>query len=84
LLRLFSALLLGNYMRLIELCVSLWDTRTALATAEQLQRLFEPTMDERALYYLRQNPRMASLIDSGEYDPAEENRWRIAELRERV
>jgi tetratricopeptide (TPR) repeat protein len=74
----------GNYLRLIELCISLGDHQTALATAERLQKLYEPEMDERALYCLRQNPRMAKLIDSGNYDPAAQNRQRIAELRKRV
>jgi hypothetical protein len=74
----------GGYLRLIDLCVSLGDHQTALATAERLQKLFEPRMDERALYCLRQNPQMARLIDSGAYDPAAENRRRIAELRRRV
>ncbi|WP_295452666.1 hypothetical protein [uncultured Thiodictyon sp.] len=71
----------GSYMRLIELCISLGDHKTALATAERLRKLYEPKMDERALYCLRQNPRMAEPIDSGEYDPVAENRQLIAELR---
>jgi hypothetical protein len=74
----------GSYLRLIELCTSLGDHKTALATAERLQKLFEPEMDERALYCLRQNPRVAHLIDAGQYDPAAENRQRIAELRKLV
>jgi hypothetical protein len=74
----------GSYLRLIELCTSLGDHKTALATAERLQKLFEPEMDERALYCLRQNPRLARLIDSGEFDPAADNRRRIAELRKLV
>ncbi len=71
----------SNYLRLIELCTDHGDYRTALATAERMQRLFEPAMDDRTLYCLRQNPWLASLIDSGQYDPAVENRGRIAELR---
>jgi hypothetical protein len=74
----------GSYLRLIELCSDLGDHKTALATAERLQQLFEPKIDERALYCLRQNPRMAQLIDSGEYDPVADNRRRIAELRKLV
>jgi tetratricopeptide (TPR) repeat protein len=74
----------GNYLRLIELYTSLGEYETALATAERLHKLYEPKMDERALYCLRQNPRMAKLIDSGQYDPAAANRRRIAELRRRV
>ncbi len=74
----------GSYARLIELCTSLGDYKTALATAERLQKLYEPKMDERAIYCLRQNPQRAKLIDSGKYDPAAENRRRIADLRSRV
>jgi tetratricopeptide (TPR) repeat protein len=74
----------GNYDRLIELCTSLGDYETALATAERLQRLYEPKMDERALYCLRQNPQRAKRIDSGQFDPSADNRRRIAELRGRV
>jgi len=74
----------GNYQRLIELYTELGDFKTALATAEALQLLFEPTIDERALYCLRQNPYMAKLLDSGQHDPAADNRQRIAELRARI
>jgi hypothetical protein len=74
----------GNYLRLIELCTDLGEYRAALETAERLQKLFEPEMDERALYCLRQNPRIAQLIDSGQYDPVADNHRRIAELRKLV
>jgi tetratricopeptide (TPR) repeat protein len=74
----------GNYLELIELSTRLGDYRTALRAAERLQKLYEPTIDERALYCLRQNPQRAKLLDSGQYDPAAENRQRIAELRRRV
>jgi hypothetical protein len=71
----------GNYQRLMELCFSLSDHKTALATAERLQKLYEPEMDDRALYCLRQNPETARLIDSGEYNPATANREIIVYLR---
>lgn len=71
----------GNYRLLIELYELISDHRSALKIAEQLQKLYEPRMDERTLYCLRQNPQMAKLIDSGSFDPAAENRQRIAELR---
>jgi hypothetical protein len=71
----------SNYLRLIELSTGAGDHATALRTAEQLQKLYEPKMNERALYCLRQNPARAKLIDSGRYDPAAENRKRIAQLR---
>ncbi len=74
----------GSYLRLIELYTGVGDYKKALATAERLQKLYEPKMNERALYCLRQNPQRAKLIDAGKYDPAAENRRRIAELRGRV
>jgi tetratricopeptide (TPR) repeat protein len=74
----------GNYEWIIELCLKAKDYRGALAAAERLQRLFEPTMNERALYCLRQNPERARLIEAGRYDPAAENRRRIATLRARI
>jgi hypothetical protein len=49
--------------------------------AERLQDLYEPEYNERTLYCLRQNPEVARRIDSGEYDPAAENRKLIAQLR---
>jgi hypothetical protein len=74
----------GNYVRLIELFTSVNDPASALATAERLHRLFEPKMDARALYCLRQNPHRAALIDAGKLDPVAENRQRIADLKRRV
>jgi hypothetical protein len=74
----------GNYERILELQIDQQDYGAALATAERLQRLYEPKMNERALYCLRQNPERARQIEQGEYDPAAENRRRIAALRERV
>ena len=41
-------------------------------------------MDDRALYCLRQNPARAKAIDSGQLNPAAENRKRIGALREKV
>ena len=74
----------GNYSRLIELYCGQGSYRAALRFAERLQELYEPEYNERALYCLRQNPEMARLIDTGEYDPAAENRKLIAELRREV
>lgn len=74
----------GNYDRLIELYIELGDYENALAIAEKLQKLYEPTINKRTLYCLRQNPMMAKLIDSGKYDPAADNRRRIAELRQSI
>ena len=71
----------GNYERLIEMCVTIGDYATALATAEELQTLFEPQINERALYCLQQNPRMAEMLRTGQFDPAAHNRQRIDELR---
>jgi tetratricopeptide (TPR) repeat protein len=74
----------GNYERIIDLQLEAKDYRGALATAERLQRLFEPTMNKRALYCLRQNPERARMLAAGKYDPAAENRQRIAALRKRM
>jgi len=37
-----------------------------------------------ASFIAKFNPKMAKLIDSGEYDPVTDNRRLIAELRQRV
>lgn len=74
----------GNYDQAISLCCEQEAFREALEIAERLQALFEPEMDERALYCLKQNPERARQLNAGEYDPATENRDRIAQLRELV
>jgi hypothetical protein len=74
----------GNYERLIEIAMELTRYDTALETAERLQELYEPIMNQRALYCLRQNPEVARLLDAGAYDPAALNRDRIAKLRAMV
>jgi hypothetical protein len=71
----------GNYERMIELCIELGEYRRALQTAERLQQLFVPQMNERTYYCLRQNPIRAQQLESGEYNPAAENRRRIDILR---
>jgi tetratricopeptide (TPR) repeat protein len=71
----------GSYMRLIGICDELGDYRTALNAAKRLQKLFEPVVNERALYCLRQNPEQARRLDSGEYDPVAETRNLIQLLR---
>jgi hypothetical protein len=67
---------------MIDLFCKNREYRAALKLAERLQRLYEPVMDERALYCLKQNPERARQIETGEYDPAAQNRRLIAELRE--
>jgi hypothetical protein len=74
----------GNYNRLIELYCQQQQFKEALTVAESLQTLFEPEMNERTLYCLKQNPRMAEWIESGSYDPAADNRQRIADLQVRI
>src|SRR5262249_50777607 len=74
----------GGYMRLMELCYMNDEFAEALEVAERLQRLFEPVMNQRALYCLRQNPACARQIDSGKYNPGAENRRRIAFFRSKV
>jgi hypothetical protein len=69
------------YQRMIELFSKNKEYAAALEVAERLQRLFEPVMNERAMYCLKQNPARARYIETGQYDPAAENRQRIAELR---
>ena len=64
------------------MCLAAGDIAAALFAAEQLHKLYEPEMNERALYCLRQNPRMAEELRAGRYDPAAHNRQRIAELRQ--
>ena len=71
----------ANYDRMIELFTQLGNHSTALFVAEELQKLYEPEMNPRALYCLNQNPQRKALIESGQYDPVVENRRRIAELR---
>ncbi|MCA8996462.1 MAG: hypothetical protein KDA80_05750 [Planctomycetaceae bacterium] len=63
-------------------CIEMKAYREALMMAENLQILFEPYMSERTRYCLRQNPERVRQMDSGEYDPATENRKLIKELRE--
>ena len=74
----------GNYQRMIEICVGSKEYKTALIVAEELQKLYEPEMDERALYCLKQNPKAAQMIESGECDPAAENRKLIEDLKKRA
>lgn len=71
----------GLYYQMIELLSAAQEYGAALEIAERLQRLFEPKMDERALYCLNQNPERARMIASGEYNPAADNRQTIARLR---
>lgn len=74
----------GNYQRMIEICVEAKDYKTALIVAEELQKLYEPEMNERALYCLKQNPRAAQLLEAGEWDPAAENRKLMQDLQSKI
>jgi hypothetical protein len=74
----------SNYYQLIKIYCEQSKGREALAVAEELQTLFEPEINERTLYCLKQNPRRAQLIESGQYNPADENRRLIAKLREKI
>jgi tetratricopeptide (TPR) repeat protein len=74
----------GCYLQMIDLFVKNEEYQAALEIAQRLQKLFEPVMNERALYCLKQNPARARQIESGQYNPAAENRRRIAELRRLV
>ena len=74
----------SNYLRMIELYWQAGAYKEALFVAERLQKLFEPVMNERALYCLKQNPEVAQAIESGKYNPATMNRQVIAELRKKL
>lgn len=71
----------GNYQRMIQLFVQNENFKTALLVAEELHKLYEPVMDERALYCLKQNPKGKEMLESGEWDPAKENRELMEKLR---
>lgn len=71
----------SSYQHLIEIYEEAGKIDRALAGAEALQKLLEPTIHERTLYCLRQNPRVARQIDAGEYDLAAKNRQCIERLR---
>jgi hypothetical protein len=71
----------GCYFQMIDLFYKNKEYRAALKVAERLQRLFEPKMNPRALYCLKQNPARAKQLESGQYDPAAENRRVITQLR---
>jgi tetratricopeptide (TPR) repeat protein len=74
----------SSYEGLIALYTSIHDYECALVVAEKLQQLYEPEIDARAMYCLRQNPKVAKSLDSGEYNPGAENRQRIEALRKRL
>lgn len=71
----------ASYRNLIAAFSDAGEHEAALKVAEQLQTLFEPEMHPRTLVCLKQNPEVARLLESGDYDPAAENRQRITELR---
>jgi tetratricopeptide (TPR) repeat protein len=71
----------GNYYQAIDLCCNLRAYDEALELGNQLMELFEPEINERTLYCLKQNPERARMIEAGEYDPAAEARRMLAELR---
>ena len=74
----------GNYYQLIDFYTELRNDQAALEVAERLQEFFEPEMNERTLYCLKQNPERARMIETGEFDPVAENRKVIAQLREKI
>jgi hypothetical protein len=71
----------GSYQVMIELFSEMKEYRIALEVAERLQQLFEPVMDGRALYCLKQNPERARQMANGQYDPVADNRRLISRLR---
>jgi tetratricopeptide (TPR) repeat protein len=74
----------GSYQLLIDLFCDMGEYAVALDVAERLQQLFEPVMDERALYCLKQSPVRARQMESGEYDPVAETRRLISKLRRKA
>jgi hypothetical protein len=71
----------ANYQLMIELFSEMKEYRRALELAERLQQLFEPVMDERAMFCLKQYPERARQMANGEYDPVGETRALIFRLR---
>lgn len=71
----------GCHNRLIDQLVGAKKFREALEAAKVVQRLYEPEMNPRALYSLKQNPRMAELIESEQYDPRKANQDFIDQMQ---
>lgn len=74
----------GIYQRMIQLFLQSHDYKTALVVAEQLHALYEPVMNERALYSLKQNPQSKAMIESGEWDPVQDNRDLMKGLKAKI
>lgn len=74
----------GNYDRMIDVFLDLKDYGQALTIAERLLNLFEPRMSPRTLECLMQNPKRAEKIRSGQFQPAEEVRGLIEQLRQKL
>ncbi len=73
-----------NYHQMIDLFSEMKEYGLALEVAERLQQLFEPVMDERTLYCLKQAPVTARQMERGEYDPVAETRRLISRLRRKA
>jgi len=71
----------GNYDRIIEIYIELKQYSKALEYALKLRELYGPPIHERTLYCLNQNSARKALLESGKYDPAQENNERISELQ---
>ncbi len=49
-----------------------------------LQKLFEPELNPRAMYCLRQSPEYAKMLDAGKYDPVQDTRDLIQRIKEKI
>jgi TolB-like protein len=74
----------GNYGCMIEVFSKAERCDAALEIAYRLRQLYEPKINERALYCLKQNPVMAKAIESGQFDPVANHRRLIAELERKA
>lgn len=73
----------GNYYQMIELFSSNQEFGLAVKVAEQLLLLFEPELNERAMYCLRQSPHTALEMDAGRFDPREDTKRLIKSLKQK-
>ncbi|MEZ6126294.1 MAG: hypothetical protein R3C49_24465 [Planctomycetaceae bacterium] len=74
----------GSYHQMIDIFWQLKQYKPALNVAYQLRNLFEPEINPRAIYCLRQTPELARRMDAGTYDPVQETRDLIRQLEQMV
>ena len=74
----------GTYHQMIRIFCNLQQFQAALDVAYELRKLFEPEVNPRAIYCLRQTPEIARRMDAGTYDPVRETRKLIRQLEQKV